>query len=258
MVMASFVGLATGLAAVAFDQLITGVDAVLFDWLFADVLRTGATWPIYVAPAIGGLLCGVFTYRLARDVRGAGVSPVLVSVETRGGKMNPWTAVTKPTASALTIGSGGSAGTEGPVVQSGAALGSSFAQVLRLSEENTKLLLAAGAAGGIAANAYVTATDRRETERQRGRLSPAISDDVRYLELRVDRGSEVDGRRLSEVALPENAIMVTVRRDGATVIPRGRTRLRADDRVTVIAGATAVGGLRSRFRRPGDGPVPGD
>ena len=151
MVMASFVGLATGLAAVAFDQLITGVDAVLFDWLFADVLRTGATWPIYVAPAIGGLLCGVFTYRLARDVRGAGVSPVLVSVETRGGKMNPWTAVTKPIASALTIGSGGSAGTEGPVVQIGAALGSSFAQVLRLSEENTKLLLAAGAAGGIAA-----------------------------------------------------------------------------------------------------------
>ena len=83
------------------------------------------------------------------------------------------------------------------------------------------------------------------------------SDDVRYLEMRVERGSALSGHRLSEVALPENAIMVAVRHDGATLIPRGNTRLLAGDRVTVIAGATAVDRLQEMFRRPGSDKPPG-
>jgi len=151
MVMAGFIGLITGLASVGFGELIDDVHYLIFDWLLDEVLASHGHWTILLAPVLGGLLGGAFTFFLAREVRGAGVSPVLLAVETRGGRMSPWVMVTKPIASALTIGSGGSAGAEGPVVQIGASVGSSFARALRLSDENVKLLLAAGAAGGIAA-----------------------------------------------------------------------------------------------------------
>ena len=101
-------------------------------------------------------------------------------------------------------------------------------------------------------NAYANATDRRETRLRRGQLEPVISDDVRYLEMRMERGSTLNGHRLSEVELPENTIMVAVRHEGATLIPRGNTRLLAGDRVTVIAGATAIHRLQEMFQRPGN------
>ena len=151
MVMATFIGLLTGLGAAGFETMIDGVDTVVFDWFLDDVLESVGGWKLILAPAIGGLLVGGFTYLFARDARGAGVAPVLAAVETDNGRMNPWLIITKPIASALTIGSGGSAGKEGPVVQIGAAIGSTIANTLHLSDENVKLMLAAGAAGGIAA-----------------------------------------------------------------------------------------------------------
>ena len=151
MVMATFIGLLTGLVAAGFETMIDGVDAIIFDWLLDDVLGSVGGWKLILAPTIGGLLVGGFTYLFARDVRGAGVAPVLSAVETNNGGMNAWIILTKPIASALTVGSGGSAGKEGPVVQIGAAIGSTIARTLRLSDENMKLLLASGAAGGIAA-----------------------------------------------------------------------------------------------------------
>ena len=151
MVMATFIGLLTGLVAAGFETMIDGVDEFFFDWLLDDVLASWRGWKLILAPAIGGLLVGTFTYLIARDARGAGVAPVLLSVETSGGRMNPWIILTKPIASALTIGSGGSAGKEGPVVQIGASIGSTIARTLKLSDENVKLMLASGAAGGIAA-----------------------------------------------------------------------------------------------------------
>lgn len=151
MVMATFIGLLTGLVAAGFETMIDGVNEFFFEWLLDDVLATWRGWKLMLAPAIGGLLVGIFTYLIARDARGAGVAPVLLSVETNAGRMNPWIILTKPIASALTIGSGGSAGKEGPVVQIGASIGSTIARTLRLSDENVKLMLASGAAGGIAA-----------------------------------------------------------------------------------------------------------
>ena len=151
MVMAAFVGLLTGLGAAGFEALIDLVHAIIFDWLLDDVLGAWGDWKIVIAPALGGSVVAAFTYLVARDARGPGVAPVLASVETAGGRMNPWVVITKPIASSLTIGSGGSAGKEGPVVQLGSALGSAVGQTLRLSEENVKLMLASGAAGGIAA-----------------------------------------------------------------------------------------------------------
>jgi CBS domain-containing protein len=102
-------------------------------------------------------------------------------------------------------------------------------------------------------NAYASAIETRDARVRRGRLRRALSDDVRYLELRVERGSVLNGHRLSELELPENVILVTVRHDGATLIPRGHTRLIAGDRVTVIAASTAVDEIQSMFRPVSDG-----
>ena len=85
MVMAAFVGLITGLASVGFEELIEDVHYLTFDWLLDDVLASRGSWRIFVAPAIGGLIGGAFIFFLAREVRGAGVLPVLLELETRGG-----------------------------------------------------------------------------------------------------------------------------------------------------------------------------
>lgn len=151
MLMALFVGFLTGLGAIAFAELVDLVDWFTFDLVLDSWLKDMPDWKIVLAPMIGGLLVGPLTQRFAPEARGPGVSQVLYDVETRQGRIAPRVSLTKSVASALTIGSGGSAGREGPIIQIGASIGSSVAQLLRLSDENTRLLLASGAAGGIAA-----------------------------------------------------------------------------------------------------------
>jgi len=90
-------------------------------------------------------------YRLAREAKGHGVPEVMEAVALRGGRIRPRVAAVKTMASALTIGSGGSAGREGPIVQIGATIGSTIGQVFRMSERRMRTLVAAGAAGGVAA-----------------------------------------------------------------------------------------------------------
>lgn len=151
MVLAALIGLLAGLGAVGFAWLVDAVNWVIFDLVIDDWLSALPDRRILIGPIIGGLLVGPITMRYVREVRGPGVADVMLSVETAGGRVRPRIAIFKPIASALTIGSGGSAGKEGPIIHIGAALGSNVAQSLRLSEENVKLLLAAGAAAGIAA-----------------------------------------------------------------------------------------------------------
>ncbi|GGY08015.1 chloride channel protein [Streptomyces anandii] len=106
---------------------------------------------VLLAPVIGGLLYGPLVNRFAREARGHGVPEVMLAVAQRGGKISPKVAVVKTLASALTIGSGGSVGREGPIVQIGSALGSTLGRVAKGTEGRMKLLVACGAAGGIAA-----------------------------------------------------------------------------------------------------------
>ncbi|MFF8991006.1 chloride channel protein [Streptomyces sp. NPDC014983] len=106
---------------------------------------------VLVAPVAGGLLYGPLVNRFAREARGHGVPEVMLAVAQRGGRISPRVAVVKTLASALTIGSGGSVGREGPIVQIGSALGSTLGRLTRATEGRTKLLVACGAAGGIAA-----------------------------------------------------------------------------------------------------------
>jgi len=98
--------------------------------------------------------------------------------------------------------------------------------------------------------AYSASMERRSAATRRRRISRVTSDDVRYLELRVSRGSVPDGHELSEVDLTEDAVVVAVRHDGVTVIPRGHTRLAEGDRVTVLATAAVADAVRATFERP--------
>ena len=87
----------------------------------------------------------------AREARGHGVPEVMFAVARRGGRIAPQVAGVKALASALCIGGGGSVGREGPIVQIGAALGSTLGGLVRVPESRRRVLVACGAAGGIAA-----------------------------------------------------------------------------------------------------------
>jgi CIC family chloride channel protein len=149
-VLALLVGLAAGGGAIIFRQLISAFDWVFFDRL-SDAFSPLGDQRVILLPVLGGLLVGPIVYFLAREAKGHGVPEVMLAVETQGGRIRPRVAVIKSIASALCIGSGGSVGREGPIVQIGSAVGSTIGQILRLSEENIRLLVAAGAAGGISA-----------------------------------------------------------------------------------------------------------
>ena len=153
------VGLGAGLGSVAFRYMITGGTSALTG--FADYAGHGhaanpripwlGPWFVLIAPVIAGLLYGPLVYRFAKEARGHGVPEVMVAVARNGGRIRPQVAVVKAIASALCIAGGGSVGREGPIVQIGSALGSMLAQAFRLDEQRIKLLVACGAAGGIAA-----------------------------------------------------------------------------------------------------------
>jgi CIC family chloride channel protein len=150
LVMAIVVGVATGLAAVLFIRLIALIQLFLYGGAEKILPALGRLWIILV-PVIGGLMVGPIIARFAVEAKGHGVPEVMQALILRGGRIRPRVAVAKIIASALCIGSGGSAGREGPIVQVGSALGSSIGQWLHLSDERIKNLVACGAAAGIAA-----------------------------------------------------------------------------------------------------------
>ena len=145
------VGVGAGLGAVAFRYLIQG-----FTYLFFSVLQPAlAVWfgpcAVILLPALGGLIFGPLIYFFAREAKGHGVPEVMLAVAQRGGRIRPQVSVVKSLASALCIGSGGSVGREGPIVQIGSSLGSTLGQALRMSDDRIRTMVACGAAGGIAA-----------------------------------------------------------------------------------------------------------
>ncbi len=147
---ALLVGLGAGLGAIVFRWLIGAVHDLLFETLPA-VLPFLGDWVLVVAPALGGLIVGPLIYFFAREAKGHGVPEVMEAVALRGGRIRPIVVVIKSLASSISIGSGGSVGREGPIVQIGSALGSTLGQMLRMSDERIRNLVACGAAGGIAA-----------------------------------------------------------------------------------------------------------
>ncbi|MBI2914107.1 MAG: chloride channel protein [Chloroflexi bacterium] len=148
--LAVVVGLGAGAGAIVFRELISAFNSLFFGRL-ADGLGALGDWRVVLLPAIGGLFVGPLIYFLAREAKGHGVPEVMLAVERQGGRIRPRVAAVKSLASALTIGSGGSVGREGPIVQIASAIASTIGQWARLPDDNVRLLVAAGAAGGISA-----------------------------------------------------------------------------------------------------------
>jgi CIC family chloride channel protein len=108
-------------------------------------------WFVVLVPVVAGLLYGPLVHFFAREARGHGVPEVMFAVSHRGGRIAPQVAAVKALASALCIGGGGSVGREGPIVQIGSALGSTLGRLLKVPEVRLRVLVACGAAAGIAA-----------------------------------------------------------------------------------------------------------
>lgn len=147
---ALIVGVGTGYGAVAFRYLIRLVDWIGYDWFPAATQSLGKSY-VVIVPVLGGLIVGPMIYFFAREAKGHGVPEVMEAVALKGGRIRPVVAIVKSLASSLSIGSGGSVGREGPIVQIGSALGSTLGQLLHLSDDRIRNLVACGAAGGIAA-----------------------------------------------------------------------------------------------------------
>jgi CIC family chloride channel protein len=161
-------GLGGAAGAVVFRFMIRAVQAAFFEGAggLSDLLDAGllaeAHDPLGVAselpwywrlllPALGGLAVGPLVWHFAREARGHGVPEVMAAVALRGGVIRPRVAAVKALASAISIGSGGSVGREGPIVQIGAALASAFGQLLRVPASQLRTIVGCGAAAGIAA-----------------------------------------------------------------------------------------------------------
>lgn len=141
------VGVGTAFGAIAFIELLAQVSAL------RDGLRSliGSAAGLVVAMMLAGFTVGWIIEHFASEAKGHGVPEVMEAMVLRGGRIRPRVSLAKVVASSLTIGTGGSAGREGPIVQVGSALGSTIGQLLRFSNEHIRTLVACGAAAGIAA-----------------------------------------------------------------------------------------------------------
>jgi H+/Cl- antiporter ClcA len=150
------VGAASAAAAWVLLRLIGLVtNLVFYQRVEFDLVAPGAArhpwWLVLLAPVVGGLVVGVMARFGSEKIRGHGMPEAIEAILIGGSKVQPRVAVLKPVSAAVTIGTGGPFGAEGPIIMTGGAVGSMLAQVLRLSADERKTLLVAGAAGGMAA-----------------------------------------------------------------------------------------------------------
>jgi len=151
--LAVIVGLATGFGSLGFIALIRYFNGIFFG-LSDQILSDTTGWGDYkfwlpIIPFLGGLIVGPIVYKFAKEAKGHGVPEVMNAVARLGGIIRPRVAVVKTVASAICIGSGGSAGREGPIVQIGSAIGSTVGQLFRMPGQRVKILVGCGAAAGI-------------------------------------------------------------------------------------------------------------
>ncbi len=150
-ILSIIVGLGAGFGAIAFRWLIRSFHQVFFGGM-GNTLGFLGQYYVILVPAIGGLVVGCIIYfTKTGETKGHGVPEVMEAVWRRGGLIRPKVAAVKVLASSICLGSGGSAGREGPIVQIGSGIGSTVAQWVRLPEDLIKTMVACGAAAGISA-----------------------------------------------------------------------------------------------------------
>jgi chloride channel protein, CIC family len=154
LVVAAILGFLAGLASTVFRWMIDFVDIIFSKQSLID-LGVSPTFIPFLTPLIpmfGGGLIGLICYYFPSAVKENGVHKVMEAVALNNGKIHSRTIVSAAVTSAITIGSGGSAGREGPTVQIGSAIGSFFGRALNVSTERIRVLVGCGAAAGIAAS----------------------------------------------------------------------------------------------------------
>jgi chloride channel protein, CIC family len=153
--LAALVGVAAGFAAYALYALIKLVsNLVFFHRMTLEPLSPAQTqigWWVLVVPALGGLVVGLMAKYGTSKIRGHGIPEAMEAVLFNQSRIAPRVAFLKPASVAVAIGTGGPFGAEGPIIQTGGALGSILGQTLQLTAAERKVLLASGAAAGMAA-----------------------------------------------------------------------------------------------------------
>lgn len=152
-IMAIIIGTFAGFASLLIRISIKGISDIAFPGT-GNILQNIIAAPWYmkiIIPAIGGLIVGPLTFFFAKEAKGHGVPEVMQTVLTKGGIIRPRVAIVKAVTSAITIGTGGSVGREGPIIQIGSSIGSSIGQIFKVSNQRMKTLVGCGAAAGIAA-----------------------------------------------------------------------------------------------------------
>jgi chloride channel protein, CIC family len=149
---ASLIGVGGGLGAVGFRYLIRIVQLVAFgSWQYSLELVKSIPWYVLAfIPAAGLVVIFPLVNWFAKETKGHGVPEVMEAVALRGGAIRPRIVFVKALASAICIGTGGSVGREGPIVQIGSAFGSALGQLLRIPPNRLRTLVGCGAAAGIA------------------------------------------------------------------------------------------------------------
>ena len=156
--MAVLIGIASAFVALALTKLIGFFTNLFYYQRFAFGELTSPVagaqhlglWAVFI-PIIGGLLIGLMARYGSEKIRGHGIPEALEAILIGSSRMEARVAVLKPVSSALSIGTGGPFGAEGPIIMTGGAFGSLFAQQFHLSAAERKTLLVAGAAGGMSA-----------------------------------------------------------------------------------------------------------
>src|SRR5699024_10492702 len=121
------------------------------EWTFQHVGPAGNSLGFWVIamPAIGGVVVGFMVLYGSRGIQGHGIPEAMEQILTNKSKIEPIITYLKPIASAFAIGTGGPFGAEGPIISTGGAMGSVLGQVLKITDNERKILLAAGAAAGM-------------------------------------------------------------------------------------------------------------
>lgn len=154
-ILAAIIGIVAGLVAYALFTLI----GLLWNLVFFQQVSTELTdldsnpiglWML-VVPAIGGFVISLMAKYGTPKIKGHGIPEAMEAVLENRSRISPRVAIFKPIATAIAIGTGGPFGAEGPIIQTGGALGSILGQIVRTTAAERKVLLACGAAAGMAA-----------------------------------------------------------------------------------------------------------
>jgi chloride channel protein, CIC family len=154
--LALVVGAAGAVAAYCLLRLIGLITNLVFYQRISTVLvAPGAVHHnpalVLLAPVAGGLIVGLMARFGSEKIRGHGMPEAIEAILTGSSRVQPRVAVLKPISAAISIGTGGPFGAEGPIIMTGGAVGSILAQALKLTADERKTLLVAGAAAGMAA-----------------------------------------------------------------------------------------------------------